>query len=209
MGVESPERYPRYRRYVVNLGRFYQKKKARIYTGIVFSILTVAFFLFFAIRPTLVTIASLLKEIEDKRVIAEKLEDKINALNSAQIEYRRVEKDLYLVDEALPVAPNVSLFVRQLEALARKHNVVIDSLQFEAITLKSEVQTGETGQETSFSLAVTGNYSQLKSFLETLTRLRRMVLVDDFTFESGEEGEELVLSLNAKAHCLTYSVEEQ
>lgn len=211
MAIESPERYRRYRRYFADIGRLYQRKKVRAYTGIVLSILTVSFFLFFAIRPTVVTIASLLKEIKDRRVIAKQLEDKISALNSAQIEYQQVEKNLYLLDEALPVNTNLSDFIRQLEALARRHNLNISSLQFEAAILKGQETTAQTtktkGEETArgvnFSLTIAGDYQQLKSFLNALARLRRFVLVDAFTFQTGKEGGGLVLSLDAKAHFLT------
>lgn len=217
MDPNQPEKYHRYRRYFVDISRFYQKKKARVYTGIVLSILAVAFFLFFAIRPTLVTITSLLKEIKDKREIAEQLEDKINALNSAQIEYQRIEKDLYLIDESLPVNADVSLLLRQLEALARKNNVALGPIQFEETILKGEevtpanktkkkTEVGEAAQSVNFSLAVAGNYNQLKSFLGALTRLRRLVLVDAFAFQTGKKEEGLVLSLNAKAY---YLIKEQ
>lgn len=208
------EDYRHYQRYFVNIRRFYQRKQVRVYTGIVLSILTVAFFSFFAIRPTLVTIAALLKEIKDKEAIASQLENKVNALNSAQIAYQQVEKDLYLIDEALPLDPNLSLFVRQLEALARRENVTIGSLQFRATTLKGEkaaaradetkTESPQTAREMNFSLAVAGEYNQLKSFLNVLTRLRRLVIIDAFTFQTGkEEGEGLVLNLNAKAYFLT------
>jgi len=200
--TQTPE-YRRYRRYFVDLSRFYQKKEVRVYTSIVLSILTVAFFLFFAIRPTIVTIVGLVKEIKDKRTIAEQLEDKINALNSAQIEYQRIERNLYLVDEAFPVDPRLSLYIRQLEALARRHNVDIQSLQFKGTTLKGKGEGKETSPEVSFSLALAGDYPRLKSFLDTLTRLRRLVVVDSFTFQTGKEEERLILSLDAQIYYQT------
>lgn len=213
METNQPEAYRRYRRYFVDLSHFYQKRQARVYTGIVLSILTVAFFLVFAIRPTLVTIAGLLKEIKDKKVIAEKLEDKINALNSAQIEYQRIEDDLYLVDEALPTKANVSFLLRQLETLAKKNNISFDSLQFGATTLKGKERTAktdiketekrETNPKADFSLAGVGDYHQLKAFLDTLIRLRRLVLVDTFAFQTGKEGERLILNIDAGAYYLT------
>lgn len=200
MDADQPERYRRYRRYFIDLSRFYQKKGVRVYTGIVLSILTVAFFLFFAIRPTIITIISLVKEIKDKRVIAEKLEDKIDALNLAQIEYQRIERKLYLVDEALPDNADFSLYIRQLEALARRHNVSIESVQFKKIALKSKEEGKEAVQELVFSLALTGDYHQLKSFFDALARLRRLVFVDSFTFQTGKGETKLLLTLDAEAY---------
>lgn len=200
MDTNQPEKYRRYHRYFVDVGQLYQKKKARVYTSIVLSIFTSAFFLFFAIRPTLTTIASLIKEIKDKRVIAAKLQDKITALNSAQIEYQKIEKDFYLIDESLPQHPNISLLVLQLETLARKSSVSVEAIQFEKTILKGK----EEKKSVNFSLAVAGDYKNLKSFLGSLIRLRRLVLIDTFAFKTSPTEENLILSLNAQAHYLKH-----
>lgn len=216
MAVETSEEYRRYRRYFVDIRHLYQKKKVRIYTGVVLSILTTTFFLFFAIRPTVTTIASLIKEIKDKKEIAAKLQDKINALNSAQTEYQQVEKDLFLIDEALPQNANLSLFIRQLEALASKNNVAIQSIQFEETILKGKeaptkptkakekVEKREVLPGMNFSLAVAGDYYNLKLLLGSLSNLRRLVLIDGFSFQPvSKEEKNLILTLNARAYYLT------
>lgn len=216
MVVEATEEYHRYRRYFVDIRRLYQKKKVRVYTGIVLSILTTAFFLFFAIRPTVTTIASLIKEIKEKKEIAAKLQNKINALNSAQSEYQQVEKDLFLVDEALPKNANLSLFIRQLEALTSKNNVAVQSIHFEetilkgkealpeAMKTKEKVEKKEIFPGMNFSLAVAGDYRHLKSFLGFLSSSRRLVLIENFSFQTlAKEEKNLILSLGAKAYYLT------
>lgn len=205
MDTSPAESYRSYRRYFVDLSRFYRRKKARVYTGIVLSLLTITFFLFFAIRPTVTTIASLIKDIQDKKIINEQLQDKINALNSAQKEYQATAASLHLVDEALPENPGLSLLVRQIEALARKDGIAVRAVQLEGATLKGEDEKQtepKDDQGTRFSLAATGDYQQLKTFLASLTGLRRLVSVTAFTFQSDQETENLIVSLNAKAHYL-------
>lgn len=200
MALESSMRRQRYHRYFVDLSRFYQKKQTRVYTGLVLTLLTTIFFLVFAIRPTLITIASLVKEIKDQRVIAEKLDKKIDDLNLAKKEYQQIEKKLYLVDQALPLDSNLTTLVKELEALAKKEGVSILSLQFEKINLKGGqmVVTGqpENVPAVNFSMSVSGAYPQLNSFLDSLTQLRRVTLVDDFTIQSKKEK---ALSLTIKA----------
>lgn len=210
--------YHRYQRYFVNVTQFYRQKKARVYTGIILSILTVTFFLFFAIKPTLVIITSLIKEIDDKKMVSEKLEDKVNALTLAQNQYTLVQPNLYLVEEALPTEPEVSLLIKQLEVLGRQAGVTIESIQSSQIALKGEAgQTKQTttGEEAvrktssdsiNFTFVASGNYQNLKNFLQTLSSLRRVVLVDSFAFKTKEAKETetgiLTLSLNAQAHFL-------
>lgn len=207
MAIEPPADYRRYRRYFVELKDLYQKKKVRVYTGIVLSLFVVAFFLFFAIRPTLKTIAALTKEIKDKKVVAQKLQDKINALNSAQIEYQRIEDELYLIDQALPENANLSLLIQQLEALARQHGVTIASIQFNQTTLKgideAKEKASKTGEQSAgFSLAIAGNYQNLKSLVDSLAKLRRSISIEALVFQTGDE-QVLLLNLGGEAHYLS------
>lgn len=200
----SPDRYHRYRRYVSGVGVLYKKKKARVYTGIILSIFTIAFFGFFAIRPTLVTIGGLLKEIKDKREVVAQMDQKINNLNKAQTNYTRIEKDLDLVNESLPLDPDLPILIKQLESLARLSSVAIESVRFEKTNLQGEIET-EEGQASGFSVTLVGDYKNLKDFLSSLDTLRRIISVKSFGFTSKteEEIQLLILSISAEARYLT------
>lgn len=201
-----------YRRYFNDIRFIYQKKQIRYYTGIVLSILTVNFFLFFAVRPTLVTIASLWKEIKNEKVIAQKLEDKIDSLNQAQTEYQKVEKDLGIIYEAMPETPNSPDLIRQLEALAINNGVTIVAFQLGSNTLKGKQITVQTLESSGvnpadltsgldFNIIISGEFDQLKSFVNDLNNLRRLITINNFSFQVGQENElgKLALSFNAKA----------
>ena len=199
----SPGSSSRYRRYVTGVGALYKKKQARVYTGIILSIFTIAFFGFFAIRPTLVTIGGLLKEIKDKREVVAQMDQKINNLNKAQTNYARIEKDLDLVNESLPLDPDLSILIKQLESLARLSSVAIESVRFEKTNLQGEIET-EEGQASGFSVTLVGDYKNLKDFLSSLDTLRRIISVKSFSFTSKteEEIQLLILSISAEAHYL-------
>jgi Tfp pilus assembly protein PilO len=198
--------YHRYRHYIVNLDQFYRQKKGRAYTEIVLSLLTVTFFLFFAIKPTLVTITGLTKEIEDQKLVNQKLAEKIDSLNQAQKIYSTLEPDLYLVGQALPKDANLSTFVKELEAMMRLSGVAVKAIQFNQVGLKNGPPTPgekESPSGVNFSLAATGNYASLKNFLHSLFSLRRLVSVENFSFGyDKKETETLILSLDAQAHFL-------
>lgn len=194
--------YHRYRRYFVNLGQISRQKKVQVYTGIVLSILASAFFLFFAIKPTLVTIASLIKEIKDKKIVVAKLETKINDLASAQQEYQTIAADLILVDQALPQESHMSLLVGQLETLSAAAGVGLESVNYSTVNLM-EVEKKKEPQEISFSFSASGSYQNLRTFLQSIISLRRIILINGFSFKKGKsEGQPLVLTVYAKAYFL-------
>jgi Tfp pilus assembly protein PilO len=191
----------RYRRYFTDIRRFYHLKKVRVYTEIVLSILTVAFFLFFAIRPTVITITGLIKEISDKKMVVQKLEEKINNLNLAQQEYLLVQNDLYLVDQALPEDSQISVLVRQIEGLCFKTGVSLEGVQYSSLEIKSRIFKNEP-QPVEIKLVVSGDYQNLKNFLYSLNNFRRVFKIDGFGFKTSKEEEKLTLSISGKTFYL-------
>lgn len=211
MAISSKTGRHRYQRYFTNVTALYEKKQVRTYTGVILSLLTVAFFSFFAIRPTLITIASLVKEIENKRMIAQKLQEKIDAITIAQAEYAAVSSEFPLVEEALPQEPNLPLFIRQLETLTVQNRVTLRTIQFSQVNLRGKlvaepdlVKKGEVSKVT-FSLSASGSYQNLKTFLQSLEDLRRFVVISSFGFKTGEkeEGQPLILSVTGDASYLS------
>jgi len=196
--------YHRYHRYFTDLSRFYQSKKAKTYLGIILSLLTTTFFVVFAIKPTLVTIAQLIRQTKDQKEVEASLEKKINSLSQAQNEYLAVEPNLSLLEDALPQEPQAPLLIKQLEALASQNNVSIDRLRINEFNLKKNSPPQSEKQPLTFSFAATGDYANLKAFLSSLANLRRIVLVESFSFQKKGVGEKTVLSLNliAKAWSL-------
>lgn len=215
MAFDWQTEYHRYRRYFVDIGEVYKKrKKIRVYTEITLSFLIVSFFLFFAIKPTLLTIAELVKTINDQKLVTEQLQAKIKTLGSAQTEYNLIQNEVYLVDEALPIDTRTSILIKQLEVLARQSGVTIESFKLDQVYLrgdapketqetKEKTQTKGTTQPINFTFSTSGEYQNLKSFLQSLTALRRIITVESFAFKAGRtENQGLGLSLNARAFYL-------
>lgn len=201
MDLNLPTNFHRYQRYFVNIGRLYKIKKVRVYTEIVLSLLAISFFLAFAIKPTLITIAELVKTINDQKMITDQLQNKINALALAQSEYNLVSSDLYLVDEALPKNSQISGLAIQIEALAQQAGIVLGSVRFDPIPLKENRSPKKT--EIAFNLTASGDFQNLKSFLRLLNSLRRVIQVETFSFKiKGAESEALLLGLGGKAYYL-------
>lgn len=210
MEINWQTSYYRYRRYFTSLGYFYRGKKARTYAGIILSILATTFLLTLAIKPTLITIAGLIKQIDDQKLAAEKLQNKINALSQAQNEYEIVKNELPLVDQALPENPEVSTLIKQLEALSYQSGVVPESIKIGQAEImdgsSAKKETGvkeEISQSIRIKLTVSGDYQKLKTFFRSLSSLRRLILVDSFSFKAEkDEKQNLTLNLEAAAYYL-------
>lgn len=166
------------------LRQFYQNPVAQVSLEVFFSIVAVIFFAMFAIRPTLITMSNLVKELNDKKALNEQLKQKIAALSSVQSEYSIVQPKLALLEEAIPSDPSFENAMLQLEKIASDRQVIISNAQIKELPKKS-VAT-DAAQLTRLSkpvaLDVEGDYNSIRQFIEDIGSLRRQMSVDAIQF---------------------------
>ena len=205
--------YRSYKRYFTNVKHLYKRRDVVVYTGLTLSFFAISFFGFFALRPTIVTIAGLLKEIEEKREINQKLDKRLSSLRQAQANYALVADSKNLVDETLPEKPELSQLVYQLEGLAQEQALLINSLGVESVTLlgkppRSKTEEKASVSEINFSTTLEGDFSSLSDFLLWLGQLRRAIRVDPFSFTKSEREGQSIIKLNIGSKAFFYSKEQ-
>jgi Tfp pilus assembly protein PilO len=173
-----------YKNYFLKVRERTQQPVYRVSLALLFTLTTISFFSLFALKPTLVTIASLYKEIQDGRMVDKALETKINSLNQTQKNYLAIKDDLGVVDLALPQQMEFDRFISEVHFLAFSHKVIISSFSSGEFTLTS----ADTPQNLlQIKLTVAGNFVDLKSFLKDLTNLDRLVKISSITMRNKAE----------------------
>jgi Tfp pilus assembly protein PilO len=186
-------------RYLQGFNSLYQQKRVRFYAQIIATLATTIFFLIFAIKPTVTTITQLIKEIDDKKIVAARLEQKIQALITAQKTYISLETFLPLINEALPSDPQLASYLRQLEALSRQTSLLLTTLQTNRLVLKDQPSTNQ--DHFTLTLTLKGSYSNLHLFLSDLYRLRRLLEITNFNFKTDSQApDSLNLTLTTKVY---------
>ena len=215
MPIDWRSGYYRYHHYFLGAKNIYRKKQVVVYTGLALTFFTISFFALFAIKPTVTTIVGLIKEIQTKKEIDQKLQAKINSLREAQTNYSLVKDRLDLVDQALPQELDLISLLYQIEILAQKNNTAIESLNFEPSYLlgeKSKDIKDTQSSATSFSLALGGDFESLNNFLASFESLRRVIGLESFVVNTlGAKEPELSrlnLGLQLKAHYLSQGGKE-
>lgn len=184
----------RYHKYYQSLEPVLAKPKSKAYTTIIFSFLAMSLFGWYAIRPTIQTIIFLQREIKDKTDLNTKMEDKIAALIEAQSYYQEVESLLPTIDEALPTIPDAIPLMIQLQNLASLSGTLISAVQLPSVPLTSQelilgnksgvklpINTATKQQTYDLSIGVRGSYANIRAFLEGITKMRRIVVIDGLT----------------------------
>lgn len=136
------------------------------------------------------------------------MEEKITALIEAQANYQTIEADLPLLKQALPNNPNIILLVSTLRTLANDSGASLSGIQAADIpilagetpvstqsatatenldaSVKPAVPSGKNKiVEIPISVTLSGSYPAIRSFLDGIINLRRIVSIETIGFSSG------------------------
>lgn len=178
----------RQRQLQATLHQFYQNPVAQVSLELLLTVITVAFFALFAIRPTLLTMVELVQELEDKQTLNQQLIRKISALNTAQSLLVRYETELGILDAAFPNQPQVLSALRTFEFTASQNQIAIIRLSTD--TLPTELPTQITADSSidtiAFNLTVEGEYDNIRSFITQLSQYQRLFYINSISFSAND-----------------------
>lgn len=182
----------RYRRYFVNLKKVTERNDVRSFTNLTLTFLLISIMGLLAVKPTLVIIARLIKEIKEKEEINQQLKNKIGSLVKAQEEYSLNQDRFYLLNQALPKTSDFPNLIFTLEKQANETGVTFSSFSIDKIQLINEkVLKEEKISSFEFNISLSGTYDNLRELLNRLGELRRIVEFSTVSFgvkkEPGEE----------------------
>lgn len=176
---------------------YFKEEKARAFTTLSLTLAAVAFFAFFAISPTLGTIAQLRKQLDDSRFVDNKLGEKINNLGLLQQQYDELTADLPVILQAIPQQPTPAQLTGQLYALARDHKIAVNRLQVFQVDL-SKPNDGPKVSSFTFALDAQGSLVDLMNFTLALGDFDRIVTLDNISLSKDQRSNEDALQLSVR-----------
>lgn len=189
--------YYRYRGYFLDILNLYKKRSdLRAFVEVILSLSTITIFLVFALKPTVLTIISLVKEIKGKQTTISGLNQKISNLSKAQVLFTQNQDSISNIDIAVETKPEPDTVSKQIIGLSAKNSVNILGLSVGQITLigkpslanvvsESKPLPGDT-REMSVSINIQGDYSNMLSFISDFESLRIASKIDLVGINSSE-----------------------
>lgn len=181
------------------LNHFYANPVARVSLELFLTIGLVMFLGIFAIRPTLVTMSDLLREIEEKQELDTALTRKVASLQTAQYEYAQIEPRLEILNEAIPEQPEVIKAAKIIEKIAADNQIIIQNMSIADIPDETDPNvsfTQKTRESVGIAVSVTGDYVSIREFVEDLRNSRKSFVVESVVFSLQEERGSRKLSAN-------------
>lgn len=160
--------------------------KTQAYTMLILSLLTVSFFGFFALRPTLTTIAQLKRQIEDNQEVDKRLSDKINQLIAAQAEYETIASFVPKVKRALPEGHQYVQTLFDLNDIRVNSSASVSSVKIGEIAV-DVVQPGLL----DIKLEAEGEFISLTQIANRIMSNERLLTISEMDFSQAQilEGE--------------------
>lgn len=203
--------YTRYKAYLLNVVSHHRNRKdVRAYLEIILSLVTISIFSIFALKPTLVTIASLVKDIETKEDTLTRLDQKINDIGNANRNYDRDLNRILLLEMALPDDADPIGLTKQVETVSNIHSNAVISYSLGDTVLKGKDKPANYKgaaalppytRGITFSINTSSDYENLYNFLSDLENMRRQVRINTLTFNTTEtqDGRQLLLLVEGDA----------
>lgn len=205
--------YNQYRTYYLKVLPKIRSETTQTYLSLIMTLFTAAFFLAFAIRPTAKTILELKKTITDNQELNQKMTEKIANLSLAQKRFLELQPFIAIADTALPDEPQISELIKQLENLSLLANVKLNTFMVNDSPLDAfpnpqnidpeDPKNISALQVVNFSLTAEGDYQSLEIFLKKLSRLARVISIQEAVIEK-EQRKENPNSLNLSVKGETY-----
>lgn len=136
----------------------------------------VIFFLgLFAVRPTLITISRVRKEVAQKRIINNQLDNKITSFTSLKQDYINIKTQLDNLELIFPATGDFSLFLANVENICLRNNFVMQSISFTENASTSEAIDKTLNYKVlstrAVSIVVLGHETNLLSLLQDFESL--------------------------------------
>lgn len=176
----------------------------RTYGSTIFTLLVMAVFIIFAIRPTVETILVLQKKLADSNLVLEKVNKKAESLTLGKQNYENFSPNIKSkLIAAIPDNTQIKTIIQTLETTAQNHQASVSALQFQPLTLepKAEDKIGAL-TEISFVFNVEGEYKNITSLLQDLKTSDRLLSIDHLSISKVSEGKGLIMSISGKAYYL-------
>lgn len=176
----------RYSRYYIYLEPVVADPLIRSYFSFVASLLLVAFFLVFALSPTINTILTLQKKIGEERKIDAALTQKIINLTLAQDSFSQATPGFLKLLAAIPTDPSPQTIASGVVKSASDSGLTVSGLQF------ADVAIGDPPHELTtlkFSFTVTGPREQVRQFLGKVENLPRQVRIETLAVAFGNKSD--------------------
>ncbi|KKR05523.1 MAG: hypothetical protein UT34_C0002G0030 [candidate division WS6 bacterium GW2011_GWF2_39_15] len=104
--------------------------QSKTYSFVIFTVIVVIVLLIGAVRPTLLTITKINKDIKEKKLINTQLDTKLQNLSTLSNQYGSIKSDADTLPLMFPTQGNFSLFMSNIEEISKANGFTLNGINF-------------------------------------------------------------------------------
>jgi len=157
------------------------------------TLLLIAGFSFFAIKPTFSTISTLMGEIKAKEISVKEMQKKIDSLEQAQKIYSEIQKDYLAIENCLPKNPGYYNASTTLRRAANLYSIELDRVGF---NLKFDDKTAPVASKSAIAtknfstiVNIKSDFVSLTNLIDKLSRTQRPIIISSVNIAIQQQKE--------------------
>lgn len=186
--------------YLENILPRFKEERIRAFLTLASTLLAISIFGFFAINPTLTTIAQLKKQLSDSQYVDQKLVEKISNLSTLQQSYSQIQDSLPTVLIAIPADPSMAVFIGQIQSIGQSSHITLNKIETLPVDLTAGLQTnGYTSF--GFTIEANGTPANGSNFILQIQKYNRLITLDGFSVIQAPDNPNFVqIEIKGKAY---------
>lgn len=157
------------------------------------TIIVVALFILFTIRPTFVKIGELNKEIAENREFLEDLEIKYDTLTTLIQKKQEASGDIAYFETAFPEAKRSGFMVANLAAIAEQNGLVLSYVEFKDVDQEEEtffeIENIDRVIVSKVNLSLKGDLNDIENFVRHMEKFPRIYDIISVSYEKEDISE--------------------
>jgi len=177
-------------RYYIQVRKIWDKPTVRQFSQMTATLFLIAFFLLFALKPTIETIFELNKKIDDAKITESEMTSKITNLNAAINIFQKISPDLPLLDQYYPSSPQAKQIIDIVNIDAEKTGMQTKNYSI------GEYKESDIKGQIAIRFSSSNNYISTMAFVDNLINSKRLIVLDSLNISESKEKGQLEISIN-------------
>lgn len=161
----------------------FKTPQRKSYTIVGLTIITVAFFIVFAIKPTISKIASIQTNTKALQNLEIQIDKKLATLDLLIAQKDSNKDNLVLFDKYFPTEKETSLLVANFEKISERYSLLLTSVSFDEATervIATQYPTLTNVGVLETKITVEGDLTSIQNFVKHLEEYPRVMHIDGF-----------------------------
>lgn len=182
----------------LNIRNFFSKK-TKDYTYAILFFFTFSFFVYFVIRPNLISVFSSNTQVEELQKTDRLYEIQIDKIVDIQTALETNRENLGLLQESIPLRPELNKILDDIDKTVKEHNIVVERMNVENLNLKDSAKEQRL-KLVNITGSFFGSFEDIYGFIKGLHSQRRLKMIKQLQLdvEKGNATSSSLLKMSLK-----------